>query len=125
MPNHGNRAYVYGAGECDVLKRRAGMPGGRLNRTDGVVVLLAALAMVAGPLSSACTGSKNPDEPAAAPVPAVGMTLYVENHNAQSLPTVADYRLDFFLEPIPEPNAFSLLLVGAGFVGLRCWRNKR
>lgn len=48
---------------------------------DRVVVLLAALAMMAGPLWSACTGSKNPDEPAAAPIPDVGMTLYVENHN--------------------------------------------
>ncbi len=44
------------------------------------MVLLAVLMMGAGPVSIACTASRAPDGPAAAPV-AEGMTLYVQNHN--------------------------------------------
>lgn len=42
---------------------------------------LAALTVVAGPVASACSGSRAPDEPAAKPAVDMGMTLFVDNHN--------------------------------------------
>jgi len=48
--------------------------------------------------------------------------MYMENHDQESFTSIANFRLDFFLQPVPEPGAFSLLFIGAGLVGLRCWR---
>jgi len=45
--------------------------------------------------------------------------MYLSNDDAQSFPTTADYSFNFFLQPIPEPSALSLLLVGAGIVFLQ------
>ncbi len=50
----------------------------------------------------------------------------IENHDFQSVTSIASYELDFVLQAVPEPSAFSLWLVGAScFVGLHCWRKFR
>jgi len=51
--------------------------------------------------------------------------MYLENHDQQAFTSIANFQLDFFVEAVPEPSALSLLLVGAGFVGLRCWRKTK
>jgi len=51
--------------------------------------------------------------------------MYLENHDLQLFASVANYRLDFFVQAVPEPSAFSLLFIGAGLVGFRCWRKTR
>jgi len=47
----------------------------------------------------------------------------VENHDLQAFPSIANYRLDFFVQTIPEPSTFALVLAGAAAVVRR--RNKR
>jgi hypothetical protein len=49
--------------------------------------------------------------------------MYVENHDPQVFPSIANYRLDFFVQTVPEPSTVSLLLVGAGFVGF--WSRRK
>ena len=43
--------------------------------------------------------------------------MYLENHDAQTFTSVANYRLDFFVQSIPEPGTLSLFFVGIGFIG--------
>ena len=50
--------------------------------------------------------------------------MYMLNNDAQSIASIANYRLDFFVQVVPEPSALSLLLIGVGFLGLRPWRSK-
>ena len=50
--------------------------------------------------------------------------MYLNNHDQQSVTSIANYRLDFFLESVPEPSALPLALAGAA--ALVAWlRNKR
>jgi hypothetical protein len=51
--------------------------------------------------------------------------MYMANHDAQPFTSIANYRLDFFVEAVPEPSTLSLLLAGAGFVGFHSWRKFR
>lgn len=54
-------------------------------------------------------------------LPSAGYGLYLANHDAQSSVSIANYRLDFFVQSVPEPDTLALAFVGAaGFVGLRC-----
>jgi len=46
--------------------------------------------------------------------------MYLSNDDLQSSLTTANYRLNVFVEVVPEPSAFSFFLFGAGLVGLRC-----
>lgn len=39
--------------------------------------------------------------------------LDIENHDAQPVPSIADYRLDFVAQPTPEPASLGLLLLGS------------
>ena len=48
--------------------------------------------------------------------------MYISDDNLQTFPTAANYRLDFFVQAIPEPGTFWLVVAGAGLVGLRGWR---
>jgi hypothetical protein len=48
--------------------------------------------------------------------------MYLANLDQQAVTSIASYRLDFFVQNIPEPSTLSLLLVGAGFVGFCSWR---
>jgi hypothetical protein len=48
-----------------------------------------------------------------------GYGIYVSNKDAQSYTTVAHYRLDMVVEPVPEPGIGVLLLCGS--VGLLVW----
>ena len=52
-----------------------------------------------------------------------GMSL--ENHDHSSPISIANYQLDFVLEPIPEPGTLGLLLLGAGVFTLRPLRKSR
>jgi hypothetical protein len=45
--------------------------------------------------------------------------MYLQNADAQSYTTVANYQLDFVVEPTPEPGTLGLLLLGAGVFTLR------
>ena len=51
--------------------------------------------------------------------------MYVENHDPQSVLTIANYRLDFFVQTIPEPGTACLFLLGAGVVGFLRWKKFR
>ena len=45
--------------------------------------------------------------------------MYVANQDAQSYTSIANYQLDFVVEPVPEPGTLGLLLLGAGVFTLR------
>jgi hypothetical protein len=51
--------------------------------------------------------------------------MYVGDRDLQSIPTVANYRLDFFAQSIPEPNSLSLVFFGLGFLSVRRLRRCR
>lgn len=42
--------------------------------------------------------------------------MYLDNHDHQAVPSVADYRLDLVAQLAPEPGSSSLLLVGAALL---------
>ena len=45
--------------------------------------------------------------------------MYLENHDSQTTTSVANYRLEFFTQSVPEPGTISLFVIGAGFLGFR------
>ena len=52
----------------------------------------------------------------------IGPSVYgmdVENHDVQSVPSIANYRLDFVAQPTPEPSIVCLTLAGAALMWLR------
>ncbi|MCU0783445.1 MAG: hypothetical protein MUF81_05225 [Verrucomicrobia bacterium] len=50
--------------------------------------------------------------------------LDIANHDAQAFTTVASYRLDFFVQAVPEPSPLALALTGLAIcVGFRFRRN--
>jgi hypothetical protein len=51
--------------------------------------------------------------------------MYLLNADEQSYTTIANYQLDFVLEPIPEPGILGLLLLSAGVFTLRHCRKFR
>ena len=55
-------------------------------------------------------------------IPSGSYGMYLENLDQQSFTSVASYRLDFFVQAVPEPGTFWLLVAGAGLVVLRGWR---
>jgi hypothetical protein len=48
--------------------------------------------------------------------------MYLENHDQQSVTSIASYRLDFIAQSIPEPDALALWLSGAACAGVCGWR---
>ena len=54
-----------------------------------------------------------------------GYGMYMSDNDLQSFPTVANYRLDFFVQSIPEPGSLSLVLLGLGLVGIRQWNKNQ
>ena len=58
-------------------------------------------------------------------IPASTYGMYLANNDLQSFTSIANYRLDFFVQTVPEPGAVSLLLVGAGVVGFLRWKKLR
>lgn len=50
--------------------------------------------------------------------------MYMANQNEQPFTSIANYRLDFVVQAIPEPGTFSLLLAGAACVVTWRWRKK-
>ena len=60
-------------------------------------------------------------------LPSVGEGNYgmnVENHNAQPFTSIANYRLDFFVQAIPEPSAIGLFIFGFGILWLQRRKNR-
>ncbi len=51
--------------------------------------------------------------------------MYVGNYDAQPFTSIANYRLDFIVQSIPEPSALWLLLGGLGYLGCRSFRRAR
>jgi hypothetical protein len=52
--------------------------------------------------------------------------MYVKSDDVGPSPSVSNYRFDFVLETVPEPNTFALVALGIGLVGSRHWkRGKR
>jgi hypothetical protein len=51
--------------------------------------------------------------------------MYTANHDAQAFTSIADYRLDFFTQSVPEPSTHLLILAGLGLVGFRGWKMAR
>jgi hypothetical protein len=43
--------------------------------------------------------------------------MYIMNYDLASNPSVSNYRLDFFIQAVPEPTTLSLALVGLGVLG--------
>ena len=56
------------------------------------------------------------------PLSSGSYAMYLANADHDSDLSIADYRLDFFVQAIPEPGTIWLLVAGAGFAGLRGWR---
>jgi hypothetical protein len=50
--------------------------------------------------------------------------MYMDNEDAQAITSIASYRLDFFVQSIPEPSTLSLVLVGLGVTAIRRWRTR-
>jgi hypothetical protein len=48
--------------------------------------------------------------------------MYIANYDLSPGPSIANYRLDFFSQNIPEPGTPSLFFVGLGLIGFHCWR---
>jgi hypothetical protein len=42
--------------------------------------------------------------------------MYMANHDFQPAPSLANYRLDFILQPVPEPSMYALLALGGALV---------
>ena len=45
--------------------------------------------------------------------------MYLSNHDLQPVPSIANYRLDFFVQAVPEPGTISLGLLGLGLLVFR------
>ena len=45
--------------------------------------------------------------------------MYLDNHDHQAVTSIASYRLDFFVQTIPEPSTFALALAGAAALLVR------
>jgi hypothetical protein len=48
--------------------------------------------------------------------------MYLSDNDFQSFPTTVNYRLDFFVQAVPEPRALSLALAGLGLIGIARWK---
>ena len=51
--------------------------------------------------------------------------FYVSNRQFNAPASVANYRLDFVVEAVPEPASLCLLLGGLGWLGIRAWKCAR
>jgi len=50
--------------------------------------------------------------------------MYIKNYDFNSGLSVANYRLDFVIEAIPEPSSLWLLVGGLGFMGIERWKRR-
>jgi hypothetical protein len=50
--------------------------------------------------------------------------MYMENGDRQAFTTIANYRLDFILTPVPEPSAWALLALGGAAFACFRWRRR-
>lgn len=48
--------------------------------------------------------------------------IYVADNDQQSVTTLLNYRLDFFVQAIPEPGVVSFFMICAGVVGFVRWK---
>ena len=51
--------------------------------------------------------------------------MYLSNNEFGSSTSISNYRLDFFVQTVPEPGAVCLFLLGAGVFGFFRWKNLR
>jgi hypothetical protein len=51
--------------------------------------------------------------------------VYLDNHDAQSITSIASYRLDFVTQSIPEPGPLGLWLTGATCAAVYGWRRAK
>ena len=56
-------------------------------------------------------------------IPTGNYGMYLANLDEQATTSIANYRLDFFVQTIPEPSTFALALAGATM--LVVWRRKK
>ena len=50
--------------------------------------------------------------------------MYFENHDFEAFTSIANYRLDFFVQSIPEPSSLWLLVGGLGLIGIHRWKRR-